>query len=86
MEKFFNILNAFWDFMNHSIWFPAVLAVAGIVFFAVMYIKTSRAVDKHRAEVQQKIVNDVYNDYICCKYAGRKSDKETAEEETEAGK
>ena len=43
--------------------------VVGIVYFAVMYYKANRVVDKHRKDVQQKIVNDAYADYIHKKYS-----------------
>ena len=58
MDKFSDVLNLIWDFVNHPIWFPAALAVVGIIFFVVMFIKANRIVDRHRAEVQQKIVNE----------------------------
>ena len=57
MDKFSDVLNLIWDFVNHPIWFPSALAVVGIIFFVVMFIKANRIVDRHRAEVQQKIVN-----------------------------
>ncbi len=34
-----------------------------------MYYKANRVVDKHRKDVQQKIVNDAYADYIHKKYS-----------------
>lgn len=55
MDKFSDVLNLIWDFVNHPIWFPAALAVVGIIFFVVMFIKANRIVDRHRAEVQQKL-------------------------------
>lgn len=64
MDKFSDVLNLIWDFVNHPIWFPAALAVVGIIFFVVMFIKANRIVDRHRAEVQQKIVNEAYGDSV----------------------
>lgn len=68
MDKFSDVLNLIWDFVNHPIWFPAALAVVGIIFFVVMFIKANRIVDRHRAEVQQKIVNETYGDSVSRRY------------------
>ena len=68
MDKFSDVLNLIWDFVNHPIWFPAALAVVGIIFFVVMFIKANRIVDRHRAEVQQKIVNEAYGDSVSRRY------------------
>ncbi len=68
MDKFSDVLNLIWDFVNHPIWFPAALAVVGIIFFVVMFIKANRIVDRHRAEVQQKIVNEAYSDSVSRRY------------------
>ncbi len=62
MEKSIDNLTKIWDFMN-SYWFPLCVAIIGIVTFGIMFFKANRHVDKHRKEVQQKIVDDAYAEY-----------------------
>lgn len=68
MDKFLDLLNTLWDFINQSFWFPAIIAIICIVLFAFLFFKANRDVDKHRAAKQQKIVNDAYGEYIHQKY------------------
>lgn len=68
MDGLLDFFNSIWNFLN-SFWIPLTIVVVGIVYFAVMYYKANRVVDKHRKDVQQKIVNDVYADYIHKKYS-----------------
>lgn len=82
MNGFLDILSLIWDFVNHPIWVPVILAGVGIVFFAVTYIKVNRAVNKYRAEVQQKIVNNAYSDYIQHKYSTQITDEKSSDEKT----
>ena len=60
MDGLLGFLNSIWNFLN-SFWIPLTIAV--------MYYKANRVVDKHRKDVQQKIVNDAYADYIHKKYS-----------------
>lgn len=76
MDQILDFLNRIWIFLNHPLWVPLIIAVTGAVFFAVMYIRANRAVDKYRAEVQQKIVNDAYAEHIHQKYGVRQSESE----------
>lgn len=39
MDKFSDVLNLIWDFVNHPIWFPAALAVVGIIFLLSCLLK-----------------------------------------------
>ena len=68
MVKFSDVLNLIWDFVNHPIWFPAALAVVGIIFFVVMFIKANRIFDRLLEEVQQKNVNDANGDSFSRRY------------------
>lgn len=89
MDKFFDILNLIWEFLNSS-WMLAIIAVIGIIYFAVTYIKADRLVNQYRAEIQQKIVNDAYADYIHHKYGVQrpedKTDTENADSQTTSEK
>lgn len=75
MNEFLDTLSQIRDFFN-SVWFPAAVAVVGIVFFVVMFVKANRTVDKHRKEVRQKIVNDAYAEHIRQKYPARHKDNQ----------
>ena len=75
MDKFLDILNSIWNFFNHPVWFPVILAMVSIVFFVVLFHRANRVIDKHREEVQRKIVNDAYGDYISHKYCFQRPDK-----------
>ena len=68
MDGLLGFLNSIWNFLN-SFWIPLTIVVVGIVYFAVVYYKANRVVDKHRKDVQQKIVNDADADYIHKKYS-----------------
>lgn len=76
MTDFLNALSLFWEFVNHPVWLPIILAVVGMAYFAVMYIKAERVTNKHRAEVQQKIVNNAYGEYVRHKYCAQNSSNE----------
>lgn len=67
MDKILEILNHIWSFLNSS-WFPLLIGVVGLLYFAITYIRTNRAVNKYRAECQQKIVNDAFAEYYHQKY------------------
>lgn len=54
MNEFLDTLSQIWDFFN-SFWFPAAVAVVGIVFFVVMFVKANRKVDKHRRKSGKKL-------------------------------
>lgn len=77
MDQILDFLNRIWIFLNHPLWVPLVIAVAGAVFFAVVYIKANRIADKYREEVQQKIVNDADAEHIRQKYDRQDERKET---------
>lgn len=38
MNVFLDILSLIWDFVNHPIWVPVILAGVGIVFFLLLRI------------------------------------------------
>ena len=61
MENFLDILTNLGVFLN-SYWFPLLLALICILFFAVMFFRANRMVDKHRQDVQQKIINEAYEE------------------------
>ena len=61
MENFLDILIQIRNFLN-SYWFPLSVAIIGIIAFAIMYFKANRMVDKHRQDVQQKIINEAYEE------------------------
>ncbi len=77
MDQILDFLNRICIFLNHPLWVPLIIAVAGAVFFAVVYIKANRIADKYREEVQQKIVNDAYAEHIRQKYDRQDECKET---------
>lgn len=47
MDGLLGFLNSIWNFLN-SFWIPLTIVVVGIVYFAVVYYKANRVVDKHR--------------------------------------
>ena len=61
MENFLDILTNLGVFLN-SYWFPLLLALICILFFAVMFFRANKTADKYRKEVQQKIINDAYEE------------------------
>ena len=36
MDQILDFLNRIWNFLNHPLWVPLVIAVAGIVFFVIV--------------------------------------------------
>ena len=76
MDQILDFLNLIWNFLNHPLWVPLVIAVAGIVFFVIVYIKANRIADRYREELQQKIVNDAYAKHIRQKYGVRQDEIE----------
>lgn len=76
MDQILDFLNRIWNFLNHPLWGPLVIAVAGIVFFVIVYIKANRIADRYREELQQKIVNDAYAKHIRQKYGVRQDESE----------
>ena len=61
MENFLDILTNLGVFLN-SYWFPLLLALICILFFAVMFFRANRMVDKHRQEIKKKIINEAYEE------------------------
>ena len=61
MENFSDILTNLGVFLN-SYRFPLLLALICILFFEVMFFRANRMVDKHRQDVQQKIINEDYEE------------------------
>ena len=60
MDKFSDVLNLIWDFVNHPIWFPAALAVVGIIFFVVMFIKANRIVQRFNKKLSMRLMVTVF--------------------------
>ncbi len=44
------------DFLNGP-WIPAIMIIAGILIFAIVYYRTEKQVNAYRKDIQQKIVN-----------------------------
>ena len=50
-------MKCFLDFLNGPI-IPLTLTIGGIVAFIIIYYKENKRVNKHRKEIQQKILED----------------------------
>lgn len=68
MEKVIDFINDLsWNFVV-----PLTMSVVGIVFFAVIYSKENKRINKHRKDIQQQIVNKEFAKKLTNKYKGNK--------------
>lgn len=52
------------DFLNGP-WIPAIMIIAGILIFAIVYYRTEKQVDAYRKDVQQMLVNGLaFSEYF----------------------
>ena len=66
MEKIIDFIKELsWDFIV-----PLTIVIVSVVYFIVAFSKENKRVNKHRKDVQQKIVNNEFAKRIADKYKG----------------
>lgn len=72
--------NWLFEFVNGP-WLPMAIAFAGILYFAITYIRSNKQVNAYRQDIQQKLVNGMafskyFNAFKTDIYAVRNGDKQ----------